>query len=72
MHLVLHLPTKAINGGHVHNRLMYPTERYISALKKYVSHWVRLEGSIVEGYFVNEALTFCSTYFHNLIELIDI
>ena len=36
--------------------------RYLGTLKKYVRNKARPEGSIVEVYTVNEALTFCSMY----------
>ena len=45
---------------------MYPFERYIGTLKQYVRNRARPEGSIAEGYVVNEALTFCSMYLHDI------
>ena len=62
IHLVLHLPEEAMLGGPVHFRWMYPYERYIKKLKDYVRNRARPEGSIAEGYVVDEALTFCSMY----------
>ena len=62
IHLVLHLPKEVILGGPVHFRWMYPYERYIKKLKDYVRNRARPEGSIAEGYVVDEALTFCSMY----------
>ncbi|KAJ9535763.1 hypothetical protein OSB04_un001077 [Centaurea solstitialis] len=56
IHLVMHLPEEAIQGGPVYMRWMYPFERYMKKLKNY------LEGSIEEGYVADEALTFCSRY----------
>ena len=41
---------------------MYPFERFLGSLKKYVKNRARPEGSIAEAYIVNEALTFCSMY----------
>ncbi|KAL5574336.1 hypothetical protein UlMin_023933 [Ulmus minor] len=58
--LVLHLPEEAILGGPVHMRWMYPFERYLKRLKDYVRNAAKPEGSIAEGYVVDEALTFCS------------
>ncbi|KAI3453341.1 hypothetical protein Pfo_010004 [Paulownia fortunei] len=52
----------AILGGPISSWWMYPFERYLGTLKKYVRNKVRLEGSIAEGYIVNEALTFTSLY----------
>ena len=65
VHLILHLPDEAIHGGPVHSRWMYPIERCIGSLKQYVRNRARPEGSIAEGYVVNEALTFCSLYFRS-------
>ncbi|KAI3450391.1 hypothetical protein Pfo_007056 [Paulownia fortunei] len=48
VHLAVHLPREAILGGPVSSRWIYPFERP--------------EGSIAEGYVVNEALTFTSLY----------
>lgn len=36
--------------------------RYLQTLKKYVHNKYRPEGSIAEGYIVEECLTFCSMY----------
>ncbi|KAM6544118.1 hypothetical protein CsatB_008565 [Cannabis sativa] len=62
VHLVIHLPQEAILGGPVHMRWMYPFERYMKKLKNYVRNKARPEGSIAEGYVMDEALTFCSMY----------
>ena len=62
VHLAIHLPLEAKLGGPVGYRWMYPIERFLGKLKKYVRNKARLEGSIAEGYLVNEALTFCSMY----------
>ena len=66
IHLVLHLPEEAILGGLVHMRWMYPFERYLKRLKDYVRNAVKPEGSIIEGYVVDEVLTFCSRYFDDV------
>ena len=62
VHLIMHLPEEAIRGGPVHLRWMYPFERFLGALKKYVRNRARPEGSIAEAYVINEAMTFCSMY----------
>ena len=59
IYLCVHLPEEAILGGPVQSRWMYPVARYLGHLKKYVRNKARPEGSIVEGYVVEEALTFC-------------
>uniref|UniRef100_A0A803PLT5 DUF4218 domain-containing protein n=1 Tax=Cannabis sativa TaxID=3483 RepID=A0A803PLT5_CANSA len=43
-------------------RWMYPFERYMKKLKNCVRNKACPEGSIVEGYVMDEALTFCSKY----------
>ena len=66
IHLVLHLPEEAILGGHVYMRWMYSFERCLKKLKDYVRNVAKLEGSISEGYVVDEVLTFCSKYFDHV------
>ncbi|KAI3793975.1 hypothetical protein L1987_36599 [Smallanthus sonchifolius] len=61
VHLILHLPEEAILGGPVYMRWMYPFERYMKKLKAYRNK-AKPEGSIVEGYVADEALTFCYMY----------
>lgn len=43
-------------------RHMYPFERFLCTLKGYVKNRYRHEGSIVEVYFVKEAIEFCTEY----------
>ena len=40
--------------------------RALGNLKKYVKNKSRPEGSIAEGYIINEALTYCSMYLHEI------
>ena len=47
---------------------MYPTERCLCKLKNYVRNRAYPEGSIVEGYLAEEAITFCSRYFHSNVD----
>ncbi|KAH7854722.1 hypothetical protein Vadar_017137 [Vaccinium darrowii] len=61
-HLPIHLVEEAKIGGPVRYWWMYYVERYLMTLKSYVSNRARPEGSIVEGYFVEECMTFCSRY----------
>ncbi|KAL4587425.1 hypothetical protein LXL04_000296 [Taraxacum kok-saghyz] len=49
-------------GGPVQPRWMYQVERHLGHLKKFVRNKARPEGSIAEGFVVEEALTFCSHY----------
>nr|XP_009623896.1 uncharacterized protein LOC104115034 isoform X1 [Nicotiana tomentosiformis]XP_018632796.1 uncharacterized protein LOC104115034 isoform X1 [Nicotiana tomentosiformis]XP_018632797.1 uncharacterized protein LOC104115034 isoform X1 [Nicotiana tomentosiformis] len=64
VHLVIHLPREAKLAGPVQYRWMYPIERFLRKLKCYVRNRSRPEGSIAEGYIVEESLIFCSRYLH--------
>ena len=48
--------------GPVHCRWMYPIERYMKTLKDYVRTFAHPEGSIAEGYRMEETLGFCNKY----------
>jgi hypothetical protein len=41
---------------------MYPVERYLRTVKGYVRNKAHPEGSIAEGYILEECLTFCSRF----------
>ncbi|XP_060209378.1 uncharacterized protein LOC132636500 [Lycium barbarum] len=62
VHLAVHLPREAMYGGPVQYRWMYKIERFLCKLKRYVRNKARPEGSIAEGYIIDECLTFCSMY----------
>ena len=66
MHLPVHLAGEAMIAGPVQYRWMYPIERYLRTLKNYVRNLACPEGSIAEGYLIDECLTFCSRYFHGI------
>ena len=68
VHLAMHLPDEAIQRGPVHYGWMYPIERRLGYLKKTVRNKSRPEGSIAEGYIVDECLSFCSRYLDDRIE----
>lgn len=55
-------------GGPVQYRWMYFPERYLGKLKGYVRNKSRPEGSIAEGYLVEECLTLCSRYLNSGVE----
>nr|GEU78015.1 hypothetical protein [Tanacetum cinerariifolium] len=57
IHLVIHLPLEALEGGPIRPRWMFPFERLIKKLKGYVRNKAKLEGSIAEDYIVEEAMT---------------
>ncbi|XP_028074146.1 uncharacterized protein LOC114276562 [Camellia sinensis] len=66
VHLAIHLPRETILGGPVQYRWMYPIERFLGALKKFVTNRARSEGSIAEAYIVKECITFCSMYLEGI------
>ena len=61
-HLPNHLVEELFICGPVHTRWMYPYERYFKTLKGYVRNLAKPEGSIAEGYQVDEALGFVTEY----------
>ncbi|XP_050374570.1 uncharacterized protein LOC126792127 [Argentina anserina] len=63
VHLTVHLAEEAKIGGPVQFRWMYPIERYLHTLKKYVRNRSRPEGSIAVGYIIEETLGFCALYY---------
>nr|GEZ25539.1 hypothetical protein [Tanacetum cinerariifolium] len=58
IHLVIHFPLEAFEGGPIHSRWMYPFERFMKKLKNYVQNKAKPKGAIKEGYVAEEALTF--------------
>jgi len=62
MHLPIHLAEEALLAGPVLYRWMYPIERYLRTLKGYVRNKAHPEGSIAEGYILEECMTFCSRF----------
>ncbi|KAK9983801.1 hypothetical protein SO802_033326 [Lithocarpus litseifolius] len=62
VHLAVHLPREAILRGLVQYLWMYPIERYLGKLKRYVSNRARLEGSIAEAYILKECINNWSLY----------
>nr|GEZ22508.1 hypothetical protein [Tanacetum cinerariifolium] len=56
----------ALEGGPIHPWWMYPFEIFMKKLKNYVRNKAKPEGSIAEGYVVEEALTFSSHYFQDV------
>lgn len=66
VHLAIHLPDEAILRGPVQYGWMFPIERRLCTLKRYVRNRARPEGSIAEAYIADEALTFCSRYIDDI------
>jgi len=65
-HLCIHLIDDAILRGPVQYGWMYPVERRLLALKRFVRNMARPEGSIAEAYMANECMTACSRYFDDV------
>lgn len=61
-HLPVHLVQQLFMCGPVHCRWMYPIERYMKTLKDYVRQYAHPEGSIAEGYRMDDTLGFCTEY----------
>jgi len=68
LHLAVHLPEEAILRGPVQYGWMYPVERRLLTLKRFVRNMARPEGSIAEAYVAAECLTTCSRYFNDDVE----
>ncbi|XP_050387117.1 uncharacterized protein LOC126803351 [Argentina anserina] len=66
IHLPIHLAYEASIAGPVFYRWMYPIERYLGTLKGYVRNRSQPEGSIAEGYIVDECLSYCSMYLDDM------
>ncbi|KAL4038146.1 hypothetical protein IC575_001753 [Cucumis melo] len=66
VHLAVHLPYETKITGPVSYSWMYPIERSLRTLKQYVRNKARPEGSIAEGYVMNESSTFCSRYLRGI------
>jgi hypothetical protein len=66
MHLLVHLVEEIAILGPVFLHNMFPFERFMGVLKKYVRNCPRLEGSIVKGYGTEEAIEFCVDFVPDL------
>jgi len=58
-HLLVHLVKEIIILGPVFLHTMFTFERFMGVLKKYVHNRCRLEGSIAQGYDIEEVIDFC-------------
>ena len=61
-HLPYHLVEEVFLCGPVHTRWMYPFERYFKSVKGFVRNLAKPEGSIAQGYQVEQALGFITEY----------
>ena len=62
VHLTIHLVEELYICGPVQTRWMYPYERYFKGLKSFVRNLAKPEGSIAQGYQMEEALGFVTEY----------
>ena len=67
-HLPIHLVQQLDLCGPVHTRWMYPMERYMKTLKGYVRLRSNPEGSMAQGYIMDEAVGFCTEYMQHCCE----
>ena len=58
-HLLVHLVDEINILGPVFLHNMFPFERFMGVLKKYVHNLARPEGSISKGYGTEEVIEFC-------------
>ena len=61
-HLPYHLVEELFLCGPVHTRWMYPFEKYFKSVKGFVRNLAKPEGSIAQGYQVEQALGFITKY----------
>ena len=66
IHLVVHLAHEVRITGPTQYRWIYPIERFLKKLKDYVGNKACPEGSIVQGYLLEETVSFCSMYMENI------
>jgi hypothetical protein len=65
-HLLVHLVEEISILGPVFLHNMFPFERFMGVLKKYVYNRARPEGSISKGYLTEEVIEFCIDFVPNL------
>ena len=58
-HLLVHLVKEIFTLGPVFLHNMFPLERFMGVLKKYVHNRARPEGSIAKGYGIEEVIELC-------------
>jgi hypothetical protein len=69
MHLLVHLVEEISILGPVFLHNMFPFERFMGVLKKYIHNRARPEGSIAKGYGIEEVIEFVLTLFLTLYRL---
>lgn len=62
LHLIVHLVDEVAIAGVVHARWMFYLERFLKTLKDFVRQRARPEGSMAEGWLVQESFVYISEY----------
>jgi hypothetical protein len=62
-HLLLHLPAQTRMGGPVQWRWCYAIERVLKTLRKKTGNKCQIEGSLTEGFCLEEVSNFTTTYY---------
>jgi hypothetical protein len=65
-HILVHLVKEIDILGHVFLHNMFPFERFMAVLKKYVRNHARPEGSITSGYGIKEVIEFFVEFIDDL------
>ena len=65
-YLLVHIMKEINILGPVFLHNMFPFERYMAVLKKYVRNHSRLEGCIAKGYGIEEIIEFCVDFIDDL------
>jgi hypothetical protein len=65
-HLLAHLVEEITILGPIFLHNMFPFERFMGFLKKYVHNRARPEGSISKGYGIEEFIEFCADFIPDL------
>ena len=65
-HLQVHLVKEISIPGPVFLHNMFPFERFMGVLKKYVHNHAQPEGSIAKGYGTDEVIEFCVDFIPDL------
>jgi hypothetical protein len=65
-HLLVHLVEEIAILGPVFLHNMFPFERFMGVLKKYVHNRARPKGSIIKGYGIEEVIDFCVDFVPDL------
>ncbi|XP_026378541.1 uncharacterized protein LOC113272978 [Papaver somniferum] len=67
MHLPIHLVEQAKVGGPVQYCWMYPIERYLRKLKRYVRNKAHPEGSMAKGQIIEESLVLIERHMNSVV-----